>query len=164
MKHFMDISRIKENEGSELTMSNIGAFQPGDIIQISEKVDGANASIALDNNGNLVAYSRKNELNYQNTLRGFWNYVQTLDKEKFQDLGKRVCFGEWLCLSGDTIIRKTSAGKNKNYMTLREMYEFYVSPTQDKYHYNPNKGNHSVITYLHESDGQTYEELLDAYK
>lgn len=96
MKHFMDISRIKENEGSELTMNNIGAFQPGDIIQISEKVDGANASIALDNNGNLVAYSRKNELNYQNTLRGFWNYVQTLDKEKFQDLGKYVCFGEWL--------------------------------------------------------------------
>lgn len=164
MKHFMDISRIKENEGSELTMSNIGAFQPGDIIQISEKVDGANASIALGDNGNLVAFSRKNELNYQNNLRGFWNYVQTLNKEKFQDLGKRVCFGEWLCLSGDTIIRKTSAGKNKNYMTLREMYEFYVSPTQDKYHYNPNKGNHSVITYLHESDGRTYEELLDTYK
>lgn len=96
MKHFMDISRIKENEGSELIMNNIDAFQPGDIIQVSEKVDGANASIALDDNGNLVAYSRKNELNYQNTLRGFWNYVQTLDKEKFQDLEKYVCFGEWL--------------------------------------------------------------------
>jgi len=96
MKHFMDISRIIENEGSELTMSNTEAFKPGDIIQISEKVDGANASIALDDNGNLVAYSRKNELNYQNTLRGFWNYVQTLDREKFRDLGKRVCFGEWL--------------------------------------------------------------------
>ena len=95
MKHFMDISRIKENEGSGLTMSNIGAFQPGDIIQISEKWDGANASIALDDNGNLMAFSRKNELNYQNNLRGFWNYVQTLDKDRFQDLGKRVLFGEW---------------------------------------------------------------------
>ena len=58
MKHFMDISRIKEDEGSELTMSNTGAFQPGDIIQISEKWDGANASIAIDDNGNLVAFSR----------------------------------------------------------------------------------------------------------
>ena len=39
---------------------------------------------------------RKNELNYQNTLRGFWNYVQSLDKEKFKDLGNRIVFGEWL--------------------------------------------------------------------
>lgn len=95
MKHYMDISRIKEDEDSELKMNNTGAFKPGDIIQISEKWDGANASIALDDNGNLMAFSRKNELNYQNNLRGFWNYVQTLDKDKFQDLGKRVLFGEW---------------------------------------------------------------------
>lgn len=95
MKHYMDIVRIKENGESELTVANTGAFEIGDIIQISEKWDGANASVALDNNGNLVAFSRKNELNYQNNLRGFWNYVQLLDKDKFQDLGKRVIFGEW---------------------------------------------------------------------
>lgn len=123
MKHFMDISRIKENEGSELTMSNIGAFQPGNIIQISEKVDGANASIALDNNGNLVAYSRKNELNYQNTLRGFWNYVQTLDKEKFQDLGKYVCFGEWLV---SHTVKYNADAYNKWYV-----YDIYDTETEE---------------------------------
>lgn len=123
MKHFMDISRIKENEGSELIMSNIGAFQPGDIIQISEKVDGANASIALDDNGNLVAYSRKNELNYQNTLRGFWNYVQTLDKEKFQDLGKCVLFGEW---SIPHTVKYNADAYNKWYV-----YDMYDTETEE---------------------------------
>ena len=97
MKHYMDISRIKEIGETEFTESNVGCFVVGDMIQISEKVDGANASIALDEEGNLVAFSRKQQLDYNNNLRGFWNYVQELDKTKFQDLGKRVIFGEWLC-------------------------------------------------------------------
>ena len=97
MKHYMDITRIKEDGESELTTVNTGAFEVGDHIVIQEKVDGANASFRLDNDGNLLAFSRKNELNYQNTLRGFWNYVQSLDKEKFKDLGGRIVFGEWLC-------------------------------------------------------------------
>jgi hypothetical protein len=123
MKHFMDISRIKENESSELRISNIGAFQPGDIIQISEKIDGANASIALGDNGNLVAFSRKNELNYQNNLRGFWNYVQTLDKEKFQDLGSRVCFGEWLV---SHTVKYNADAYNKWYV-----YDMYDTETEE---------------------------------
>ena len=96
MKHYMDISRIKETGESELTMSNTGAFEVGDHIQLTTKIDGSNASIALDEYGNLVAFSRKKELSYQDTLRGFWNYVQSLDKEEFKDLGHRVCYGEWL--------------------------------------------------------------------
>lgn len=164
MKHYMDISRIRTDDESEFSYDNTKGFEVGDHIQISEKIDGANSSIALDENGNLVAFSRKNELSATNNLRGFWNFVQTLDKTQFADLGNMILFGEWLCLSGDTIIRKTAAGKNNNYMTLKEMYEIYTSPTKDKYHYNPYKGNHSVITYLYELNGQTYEELLDSYK
>ena len=96
MKHYMDISRIKETEEDGMVMSNTGCFEIGDIIQISEKIDGANSSIALDENGNLIAFSRKNELRFDNNLRGFWNFIQSLDKNKFVDLGKRVLFGEWL--------------------------------------------------------------------
>lgn len=145
MKHFIDISRIKEDEGSELTISNIGAFQPGDIIQISEKVDGANASIALDDNGNLVAYSRKNELNYQNTLRGFWNYVQTLDKEKFQDLGKYVCFGEWLI---SHTVKYNADAYNKWYV-----YDMYDTETEE---WLPQ----SVVKEFAESHGLEYIHVL----
>ena len=93
MKHFMDIVRVKESD-DDMVESNVGAFQVGDHIQISEKWDGANSSIAWEN-GELKAYSRKNELNMNNNLRGFWNFVQTLDKEMFRDLGNRVLFGEW---------------------------------------------------------------------
>ena len=145
MKHYMDITRIKENEGSELTVSNIGAFQPGDIIQISEKVDGANASIALDNNGNLVAYSRKNELNYQNTLRGFWNYVQTLDKNKFQDLGRRVCFGEFLV---SHTVKYNADAYNKWYV-----YDMYDTETEE---WLPQ----SIVKEFAESHGLEYIHVL----
>ena len=94
MKHFMDIVRVKENSEDGLVAANTGAFEVGDHIQISEKWDGANGSIAWED-GELKAFSRKNELNMSNNLRGFWEFVQTLDKEKFRDLGNRVLFGEW---------------------------------------------------------------------
>lgn len=58
-------------------------------------VHNSNASCCLDENGNLVAFSRKNELDYKNTLRGFWNYIQSLDKNLFADLGNMIIFGEW---------------------------------------------------------------------
>lgn len=96
MKHFMDIERAKFEDESGMVKSNVGGFEVGDQIQVSEKADGCNSSIMLDEDGNLLAFSRKNQLDMTNNLRGFWNYVQTLDKNKFQDLGNRVCFGEWL--------------------------------------------------------------------
>lgn len=93
MKHFMDIVRVKENSEDGMVAANTGAFEVGDHIQISEKWDGANASIAWED-GELKAFSRKNELNMSNNLRGFWEFVQTLDKDEFRDLGNRVLFGE----------------------------------------------------------------------
>ena len=96
MKHYMNIVRVKKNDETSIIDDNTKAFNVGDHIIIQTKIDGANASIALNNNGDLLAYSRKNELNYQNTLRGFWNFVQTLDKERFKDLGHMVAFMEWL--------------------------------------------------------------------
>ena len=118
-KKFIDIQRIKEG----ITQN----FQKGDLIYIEEKIDGANAAIRYDTeNDKIVAQSRKNILNTSNNLRGFYEFAQNLDKNKIKNvLGDNlVLFGEWLCLSGDTVIRKTSAGKNSNYMTLREMYQY----------------------------------------
>lgn len=95
MKHFMDIVRVKESDESGMVAANTGAFEVGDRVNISIKIDGANSSIAWED-GELKAFSRKNELNMSNNLRGFWEFVQNLDKEKFRDLGNRVLFGEWL--------------------------------------------------------------------
>ena len=89
----MDISRVKF--GDELTPSNTGGFEVGDIIQITEKWDGSNASIRYDiETGKLVAFSRRLELTFNNTLNGFWNYVQSLNSEDYKDTPNYVIFGE----------------------------------------------------------------------
>ena len=90
----MNISRIKED--TELTQANTYGFWKGDHIVIQIKFDGANAAVRYDEeNDRLVAFSRYNELDFQNTLSGFWNYVQSLDKEKFEKYSNYVFFGEW---------------------------------------------------------------------
>ena len=95
IKHYMDIQALIENE-TELKQSNAKAFVFGDQIQISEKWDGANASVAYDpETGSLVAFSRKQPLTFDNTLRGFWNFVQRLDPKPFAKHPDWVVFGEW---------------------------------------------------------------------
>lgn len=94
-KHYMDISRIKED--TEFTESNTGAFKVGDEIVVQEKVDGSNASIAYDvETGKLLAFSRKQLLSEDLRLNGFWDYVQNLNAEQFVKYPNYVFFGEWL--------------------------------------------------------------------
>lgn len=91
MKKYVDIERVKE--------SYANTFDTNEHIVIQVKIDGSNASIAYDEkNGCLVAFSRRQHLNEQNTLNGFWNWVQTLNVEYFKKiLGTRyIIFGEWL--------------------------------------------------------------------
>ena len=93
-KKFMDISRIKED--AELTEANTNGFHAGDHIVIQTKFDGANASFRYDEETEkLNAFSRKQPLTYNNTLSGFWNFVETLDTEKFKIYPNYVFFGEW---------------------------------------------------------------------
>lgn len=94
-KHFMDIARIKEND-TELTVKNTSGFILGDHIVIQTKFDGANASFRYDvETGKLNSFSRKQQLTFNNTLSGFWNYVESLDSNKFKDYPNYVFFGEW---------------------------------------------------------------------
>lgn len=97
-KHFIDIQAIRL-EDTELRERNTKAFHVGDIVQITEKQDGSNACAAYDTEeGKIYAFSRKQELAFNNTLNGFWNFIQNLP-ENVVDLFKahpnyRV-FGEW---------------------------------------------------------------------
>lgn len=92
MKHYMDIERLKEKYTS--------CFTVGENITITEKVDGANASIKYNpETDEIEAFSRKNKLDGMNTLRGFWNFVMTLDKNAIKNItenGRYIIFGEWL--------------------------------------------------------------------
>lgn len=90
----MGISRIKQE--TELTEANTSGFHVGDHIVVQIKFDGANASFRYDKEtGKLNSFSRKNPLTYNNTLSGFWNYVEALDASKFKKYPNYVFFGEW---------------------------------------------------------------------
>lgn len=91
-KKYVDIERLKDKYAS--------AFHTGEHITITEKIDGANAAVAYDaENGRLVAFSRRQMLNADNTLQGFYAHVLTFDPVKWADAtsnGRYIVFGEWL--------------------------------------------------------------------
>lgn len=104
-KKFMDIERLKDKyeEG----------FRKGDYVVVQEKIDGANFSIRYNEEEDAIAsFSRKNFLNYENNLRGAWNWAQKLDKELVKEvLGTNlVLFGEWLV--SHTIVYPTDRYQN----------------------------------------------------
>lgn len=71
-------------------------FEAGDIISIQEKLDGSNSSIQYDpETDSLMCFSRKMILNPMNTLNGFYEYVQKLDKTIFKKYPNFRLFGEW---------------------------------------------------------------------
>lgn len=90
MKKYKDIERLKDKYAT--------AFKPGEHITITEKIDGANASIVVNENGTLTACSRRNELSESNTLQGFYNFVQSLVPEDVATVltPRYILFGEWL--------------------------------------------------------------------
>ena len=105
---FINIDYIREDDlvignkedGTDVVRpKNTGAFEPGDLIQITTKIDGANASIAWDKTtSKLEVFSRANLLDSPGALRGFYDYVKTeiepkLNLSRHPDL---VIFGEWL--------------------------------------------------------------------
>lgn len=74
-------------------------IKEGDIISITEKLDGANASFTLDieNLNGVSCYSRKLALNEENTLRGFYGWVQENIVPIKDQLNPNYRYiGEWL--------------------------------------------------------------------
>lgn len=98
MKKFCDIEQARFEDidlgSGKVRGNNVAGFRVGDVISITEKVDGANASVRLVD-GEIKAYSRRQELSFTNTLSGFYNYAMTLKKDMFYD-GAIVIFGEWM--------------------------------------------------------------------
>lgn len=63
------------------------------------KLDGANASIEMDSEGNILARSRKRILSETENLKGFYQYVQARKpalKAFFNTYPHIIIFGEWL--------------------------------------------------------------------
>lgn len=91
-KKYIDIERLKEKY--------INCFKIGEEITISEKVDGSSSAFSYDSEtDSVVAFSRRRPLNEMNTLNGFWEWTQRLDKNAIMIAtqgGRLIIFGEWL--------------------------------------------------------------------
>lgn len=126
-KHFIDIQNIRE-ENTELRNRNTYAFDTDCIIQITEKFDGSNACACWDSETNqMVAFSRKQELDYKNTLNGFWNYVQDFSdeiKDYFKRCSNYRVYGEW---SNKNKIIYNDTGKVKHWY----VYDIYNNDTKE---------------------------------
>lgn len=117
MKHYINIQALKEQDvvfnGEVTRYRNDLSFQKGDRIVISEKIDGSNCSFTLDM-GVLKCFSHKKELDYQNTLNGFYNFVQD-NSEKiiafFNHYGKYTVFGEWTAQRNKLVYNQDAKGK-----------------------------------------------------
>jgi hypothetical protein len=83
-KKYQDITRL----GHKTTL---GVLSKGDHIVIQEKIDGANASFRRVGN-ELFAFSRNNPLTPENTLGGFYEFVQNLNISIGEGY---IFFGEW---------------------------------------------------------------------
>lgn len=75
----------------------------GDIVTITEKLDGANASISINENFDIEVFSRKQKLSEENTLRGWYGYAHEHVADKLTEcydqlgwIGDKILYGEWL--------------------------------------------------------------------
>lgn len=119
MKKYMDIERLKDKYAS--------AFVPGEHITVTEKIDGANASITYNPEDDCIdAFSRRNKLGFDLTLEGFYNFSQTLDKgiiKAATEDGKYIIFGEWLV--------KHSIKYPESFMKQFYVFDVYNTETQE---------------------------------
>ncbi len=110
MKKYTDIIRL----GHRTTLD---VLKVGDLITIEEKIDGANGSFLIEN-GELEVYSRNVQLNENNNLNGFYNWVfKNIDKENLNF--RYIYFGEWLI-------------KHKIEYYKENMKKFYLFDIYDK--------------------------------
>lgn len=128
---FIDIDYIREEDivlgqkpdgTPHIRPKNTGAFEVGDKIQITTKVDGSNASISWDETTNkLEVFSRTNLLTSPGSLRGFYDYIKTEVEPKISDFLKTapqyVIFGEWLT--------KHTVNYNKEAYNRWHVYDIY---------------------------------------
>lgn len=132
---FIDIDYIREEDivlgqkpdgTPHIRPKNTGAFEVGDIISITTKIDGANSSIAWDETtGKLEIFSRTNLLDSPGALRGFYDYIKTNVEplvEKWEGYKNLVFFGEW-CVSH-------TVQYNKDWYNKWRIYDIWGKKTQ----------------------------------
>lgn len=92
IKKYTDVVRYGKSSTQDV-------IKEGDIISITEKIDGANASFRIDetNEEGISCYSRNKPLGKDNTLNGFYNWVvNNIMPIKNKLNSNYIYYGEWL--------------------------------------------------------------------
>lgn len=102
MQHFVNIDSLRRDDicvGKGSRNRNDSAFWRGDIISVTEKIDGSNASLRYNpDTGEFDAFSRKLPIyaDDETPMVAFLNYAKTLNAADYADTPNYVIFGEWL--------------------------------------------------------------------
>lgn len=150
IKKYMDIVRL----GHKTTE---GVIKEGDYITITEKIDGANSSFTVDGD-NIACYSRNTPLDEHNTLRGFYNWIQTTMlpiKEKLNSNYRY--FGEWL-VSHSIPYRQECYNKFYLFSIYDDEKQEYLS--DDIVKSEAEKLGLNTSPYFYEGKYQSFEHLM----
>lgn len=99
--------------------SYIHSFEEGDLISITEKIDGSNASFIKDegNPDGFSCFSRKQKLHQGNQLSGFYEWCKdNINPEEL--LPNTRYYGEWL--TKHKIVYKEDAYRDFYFFNLRD--------------------------------------------
>jgi hypothetical protein len=144
MKKYQDIIRF----GKSRTQ---GTLEGNPQIVIQEKIDGANASFQREGD-KILCFSRNNQLDEHNTLRGFYNWVQENIKPDDLEEGL-VYFGEWL------VKHKLDYGENLNKFYLFDIYNNSEYESFEVVRYEAKRLNLNLIPVFYEGEFQSLEHI-----
>jgi hypothetical protein len=95
---FVQVGRLRVGEGGSVVIEFeawLKIFWLNRDIVITEKLDGTNAAIVIDEDGNIGAQSRKRLITPENDNHGFAAWVQEQAPGLIRVLGPGRHFGEW---------------------------------------------------------------------
>ncbi len=99
-------------------------------IFVEEKLDGSSISFSKIE-GKLYVRSKGSQLDLDNPNKMFIQGIESIKKIEHLLEPNWIYRGEYLCLSGDTKIKKSSGGRNSKFITIKELYDhqelMYVS-------------------------------------
>lgn len=152
IKKYTDIIRYGK------TQTN-GVLSKGDFISITEKIDGANSSFCRDDNElGISCYSRRQKLDQDNRLRGFYDFVLDVIVPMKDKLNSNYrYYGEWAC--SHTVQYKPEAYKEFYLFSVwDEETDRYLSDEIVKS--EADRLGLTLIPYLYQGEYVSYEHLM----
>lgn len=102
MQQYIAIPKVIETDfvvNRKLTLkSNIASFHEGDIVSVTELIEGLQSELQYDSNfDSVIGFDNKyNTVSKDNSYRGFYDYIKHLDAEPFKRYANYTFYGQWM--------------------------------------------------------------------